>query len=63
MWSVVTGHQVRMIGFAEKSLVSKSYLHQVVTMELLVARAARDSSSALSVLWLDTSAGGIWTVR
>ena len=51
------------MGFAEKDLVFKFCLHQVVTMELLVARAARDSSSALSVLWLDTSAGGIWTVR
>ena len=63
MLCVVTGHQVRIMGFAEKDLVFKFCLHQVVTMELLVARAARDSSSALSVLWLDTSAGGIWTVR
>jgi hypothetical protein len=60
---VVTGHQVRISGFVKKGLVYKFFIHQVVTMELLVARAARDSSSALSVLWLDTSAEEIWTVR
>ena len=60
---VVTGHQVRIMGLAEKNLVYKSYHLQVVTMELLVARAARDSSSGPSVLWLDISAGVIWTVR
>ena len=45
------------------SLVFIFYLHQVVTTELLVVRAAKDSSSALFVLRLDTSAGVTWTVR